>query len=85
MSRIAREQLERARELVWEAIERMEEAQRVMFRAGDAYVAQVHGEGVRRIIEVTERMADVSGDLSQVHIEVGKLLRQNGPPGRAQG
>lgn len=81
MSRIAREHLERARELVWEAIERMEEAQRVMFRAGDAYVAQVHGDGVRAIIETTERMAEVSGDLSQVHIEVGKLLRRNAPPG----
>jgi hypothetical protein len=71
----AAEHLERARELVWEAIERMEEAQRVMFRAGDAYVARVHGDGVRAIIEVTERMAEVSGDLSQVHIEVGKLVR----------
>ncbi len=81
MSRLGRKHLEHARELVWEAIERMEEAQREMFRAGDAYVAQVHGDAVRAIIEATERMADVSGDLSQVHIEVGKLMRR----GRTEG
>lgn len=76
MSRTARQHLERARELVWEAIERMEEAQRVMFEAGDAYVAQVDGDGVRAVLEATERMSDVAGDLSAVHIEVGKLARR---------
>lgn len=75
MSRTARQHLERARELVWQAIERMEEAQRVMFEAGDAYVAQVDGAGVRAVLEATERMSEVAGDLSAVHIEVGKLAR----------
>lgn len=67
--------LEQARELVWQALEAMEEAQRVMFRAGDCYVAQVWGEGVRTVIEMTERMADIAGDLSTSHIEIGKLVK----------
>jgi cytochrome c556 len=74
----SREHLDRARDLVWEALERMEEAQRVLFRAGDAYVAQVRGDGVRAVLEVTERMAEIAGDLSQVHIEVGKIVRRDG-------
>lgn len=74
------EHLERARELVWEAIQRLEEAQRVLFRAGDCYVAQVNGDGVRNVIEVTEAMADMSGDLTQCHIEIGKIgRRERGP------
>jgi cytochrome c556 len=74
------EHLERARELVWEAIQRLEEAQRVLFRAGDCYVAQVNGDGVRNVIEVTETMADMSGDLTQCHIEIGKIgKRERGP------
>ena len=67
--------LEHARELVWEALQTMEEAQRVMFRAGDRYVSQVWGEGVRTVIEMTERMADIAGDLSTSHIEIGRLVR----------
>jgi hypothetical protein len=67
--------LEHARELVWEALQSMEEAQRVMFRAGDCYVGQVWGDGVRTVIEMTERMADIAGDLSTSHIEIGRLVK----------
>lgn len=79
------EHLEHARELVWEALQTMEEAQRVMFRAGDCYVSQVWGDGVRTVIEMTERMADIAGDLSTSHIEIGRLVRTDAardqPPG----
>jgi hypothetical protein len=67
--------LEHARELVWEALQSMEEAQRVMFKAGDCYVGQVWGDGVRTVIEMTERMADIAGDLSTSHIEIGRLVK----------
>ncbi len=67
--------LEHARELVWEALQKMEEAQRIMFRAGDCYVSQVWGDGVRTVIEMTERMADIAGDLSTSHIEIGRLVK----------
>ena len=67
--------LEHARELVWEALQSMEEAQRIMFRAGDCYVGQVWGDGVRTVIEMTERMADIAGDLSTSHIEIGRLVK----------
>jgi hypothetical protein len=67
--------LEHARELVWEALQSMEEAQRIMFRAGDCYVSQVWGDGVRTVIEMTERMADIAGDLSTSHIEIGRLVK----------
>ncbi|HEX8675322.1 MAG TPA: hypothetical protein VF710_25730 [Longimicrobium sp.] len=67
--------LEHARELVWEALQAMEEAQRVMFKAGDCYVGQVWGDGVRTVIEMTERMADIAGDLSTSHIEIGRLVK----------
>lgn len=78
--------LEHARELVWEALQSMEEAQRVMFKAGDCYVSQVWGDGVRTVIEMTERMADIAGDLSTSHIEIGRLVktdtaRDPGTPG----
>lgn len=69
----AHEHLERARELVWDALQKLEEAQRVLFRAGDCYVAQVNGDDVRHVIEVTENMADLAGDLTQCHIEIGKI------------
>jgi hypothetical protein len=69
----AHEHLERAREMVWDAIQKLEEAQRVLFRAGDCYVNQVFGDGVRHVIEVTETMADLAGDLTQCHIEIGKI------------
>jgi hypothetical protein len=67
--------LEHARELVWEALQSMEEAQRIMFKAGDCYVSQVWGDGVRTVIEMTERMADIAGDLSTSHIEIGRLVK----------
>lgn len=73
--------LEHARELVWEALQKMEEAQRVMFRAGDCYVSQVWGDGVRTVIEMTERMADVAGDLSTSHIEIGRLVKTDNARG----
>ena len=69
--------LERAAEMVWDAIQRLEEAQRVLFSAGDCYVAQVYGDGVRAVIEVTEDMADAVGDLTQCHIEIGKIGKRD--------
>ena len=80
----ARDYLEEARELVWEAIQKLEEAQRVLFRAGDRYVGQVWGDGVRAVIEITERMADLSGDVTATHIEIGKLGKRDASRG-AQG
>ena len=73
----AHEHLERARELVWEAIQKLEESQRVLFKAGDCYVAQVYGDGVRNVIEVTESLADAVGDLTQAHIEIGKIGKRD--------
>ena len=73
----AQEYLERAADMVWDAIQRLEEAQRVLFKAGDCYVAQVYGDGVRNVIEVTETMADLSGDLTQCHIEIGKIGKRD--------
>jgi hypothetical protein len=69
------EHLERARELLWEGIERLEEAQRVLFKAGDCYVAQVRGDGVRTILEITERITHLTGDVTSVHIELGRMAR----------
>jgi hypothetical protein len=73
----AGEILEEARELVWEAIARLEEAQRVLSRAGDQYVGQVWGDGVRAVLEITERMADLAGDVTATHIEIGRLARRD--------
>jgi hypothetical protein len=73
----AQEHLERAAEMVWDAIQRLEEAQRVLFKAGDCYVGQVYGDGVRAVIEVTEDMADAVGDLTQCHIEIGKIGKRD--------
>jgi hypothetical protein len=83
--RTAAEHLEHARDLVWQALQTFEEAQRVLFRAGDRYVADVWGDGVRAVLEVTERMADLSGDLSAVEIEIGKLARRDPGPGQGSG
>ena len=79
--RTSLEHLEQARELVWEAMQAMEEAQRVMFKAGDCYVTQVWGDGVRTVIEMTDHMADIAGDLSTAHIEIGRLARNDGARG----
>lgn len=73
----AHEHLERARELVGEAIARLEEAQRELFRAGDCYVGQVYGEGVRNVIGITETMADLSGDLTQCQMEIDKIGKRD--------
>jgi len=73
--------LEEAREVIWDALQMLEHAQRVLFRAGDCYVARVWGDGVRRVIEVTERMADLNGDLTAIHIELGRLSRTDGKGG----
>jgi cytochrome c556 len=69
--------LERAADMVWEAIQRLEEAQRILFKAGDCYVAQVYGDGVRAVIEVTEEMAEAVGDLTQCHIEIGRIGKRD--------
>ena len=73
----AQPHLEHAREIIWDAIQQMEEAQRVLFRAGDQWVSDVWGDGVRAVLEITERMADISGEMTSVHIDVGKLARRD--------
>jgi hypothetical protein len=71
------EHLERSRELLWEGIQRLEEAQRALFKAGDCYVAQVWGDGVRTILDVTERITELTGDVTAVHIELGRVVRSD--------
>lgn len=71
----AEDHLEHARDLVWDALQMLEQAQRILFHAGDCYVEQVWGKGVRSVLELTERLTDVSGDLSAAHIEIGRLVR----------
>ncbi len=71
------EHLEHAREMLWDAIQVLEDAQRVMFRAGDRYVAEVWGDGVRTVLDLTERITDLSGDLTKVHIEIGRLTKKD--------
>lgn len=73
----AHEHLEKAREIIWEAVDMLEEAQRVLFKAGDCYVAQVWGDGVRAILDVTEEMSELAGDITAVHIEIGKLAKRD--------
>jgi hypothetical protein len=71
------EHLEHARDLVWDALQMLEQAQRVLFRAGDRYVEQVWGNGVRSVLELTEKLTDLTGDLSAAHIEIGRLARKD--------
>jgi hypothetical protein len=71
------EHLENAKDVVWEAVQMLEHAQRVLFRAGDGYVGQVWGDGVRSVLELTERLTDLTGDLTAVHIEIGRLVRKD--------
>jgi len=71
------EHLQNARDLVWEAMQMLEQAQRVLFRAGDRYVEQVWGKGVRNVLELTEKMTEITGDLSAAHIEIGRLARKD--------
>lgn len=77
--------LEEAGVLVWEAMQTLERAQRTLFRAGDCYVGQVWGDGVRTVIEIGERITELSGDLTSVHIEIARLAKKdrgrNPPPG----
>lgn len=67
--------LEEARDVIWDALQLLEHAQRVLFRSGDHYVEEVWGDGVRRVIEITERMSDLTGDLTAIHIDLGRLSR----------
>ncbi|HEX8394367.1 MAG TPA: hypothetical protein VF665_18625 [Longimicrobium sp.] len=71
------EHLEHAREIIWDAVQMLEEAQRVLFRAGDRYVADVWGDGVRSVLDITETMAELAGDITAVHIELGKLAKRD--------
>jgi hypothetical protein len=73
----AAQHLERARDAVWDALRLLEDAQRILFRAGDRYVVDVWGSGVRAVLDVTESMAEVSGDLSALHIELGKMVQRD--------
>jgi hypothetical protein len=76
------EHLEQARDVIWDALQLLEHAQRVLFLAGDRYVEDVWGDGVRRVIEITERMADINGDISAVHIDIGRLSRTDQARGK---
>jgi hypothetical protein len=69
--------LEQARELVWAGLEQIEEAQRVLFRAGDCYVREVWGDGVRAIIDTAERLTAVCGDLTAASSEIDRLARRD--------
>jgi hypothetical protein len=73
----ASDPLEQARDMVWEALRLVEDAQRALFRAGDRYVAEVWGDGVRSVIEATERLTEISGEMSSMHIELGHLERRH--------
>ena len=73
----ARAHLEHARDLVWDAAQLLEEAQRVLFHAGDRYVDQVWGDGVNSVIELTERITEVAGDLGRIPSEIGRLMRRD--------
>lgn len=71
------EHLENAREIIWDAVQMLEEAQRVLFRAGDSYVTDVWGDGVRSVLDITETMAEIAGEITAVHIELGKLAKRD--------
>jgi hypothetical protein len=73
----AADHLEHARELVWDAVQQLEEAQRVLFKAGDRYVIELWGDGVRAILEMAEKITDLSGDLTSCHIEIGRLGKRD--------
>ncbi|HEU0015488.1 MAG TPA: hypothetical protein VFQ45_17530 [Longimicrobium sp.] len=75
--REAGEHLEQARTMIWDAVQLLEDAQRVLFKAGDRYVAQVWGDGVRAVLDVTERMSDLCGELTSVQSEVVRIGRRD--------
>lgn len=70
--------LEQSKELIWEALQKLEDSQRALFRAGDRYVAQVWGDGVRAMLDITDRLTDLSGDLTAIHIEISRFARRDG-------
>jgi hypothetical protein len=69
--------LEQAREMVWEALRQIEEAQRVLFRAGDRYVSEVWGDGVRAIIDTAERLTSICGELTAASSDIDRLARRD--------
>ena len=69
--------LEEARELVWSGLQQIEDAQRVLFRAGDCYVGEVWGDGVRAIIDAAERLTSVCGELSAASSDIDRLARRD--------
>lgn len=75
--------LDQAKEVIWDAVQQLEHAQRVLFLAGDGYVGEVWGDGVRCVLELAERLTELTGELTAVHIEIGRLARndrnRNGP------
>lgn len=71
----SQDHLEHSRELIWEAVQMLEEAQRVLFRAGDAYVGDRWGGGVRAVLRMTERLTELTGELTAAHIEIGRMGR----------
>lgn len=71
------EHLEQARDVLWEAMRMIEDSQRILYRAGDCYVGDVWGDGVRAVLEITERITDMCGDLSAVHIEIGRMVKRD--------
>jgi hypothetical protein len=82
----SRDHLEHSRELIWEAVQMLEEAQRVLFHAGDVYVGERWGDGVRTVLRMTERLTELAGELTAAHIEIGRMERTDigrgkDPPG----
>ena len=73
----ALDHLEEARRIVWDAIQLLEDAQRVLFRAGDRYVVEVWGDGVRTVIDVTEKITGIAGDLTRIPIEIDRLAARD--------
>jgi hypothetical protein len=73
----ALERLEEARKIVTDATQLLEDAQRILFRAGDQYVTDVWGDGVRTVIEITERITTIAGDLTRVPIEIDRLTSRD--------
>ena len=69
--------LEEARQLVWSGLQQIEDAQRVLFSAGDCYVREVWGEGVRAIIEAAERLTSVCGELTATSSDIDRLARRD--------
>ncbi|CAN5787718.1 hypothetical protein BH23GEM3_BH23GEM3_21260 [soil metagenome] len=69
--------LEHSKELIWEALQKLEDSQRALFRAGDCYVAHVWGDGVRAMLDIADRLTELSGDLTAVHIQIARFARRD--------